>query len=83
MIRLVLRTGFHELCAMAVRDREWPAHTQWYCCAVCKRLWTYQGSDVIVLGEQYALGPAMPNPEVPERVCSVCDGAQPAPILEI
>ena len=34
---------------MAVRDREWPGYTIWYCCQDCGRLWTYQGLDVVAL----------------------------------
>ncbi len=68
---------------MGLRDKHWPAHTQWFCCTVCQRLWTYQGSDVVVLDGKFALAPALPSPEVPERVCSVCDGIQPVPAVEI
>ena len=43
---------------MAVRDREWPGYTIWYCCQDCGRLWTYQGLDVVALDLSCSLGPA-------------------------
>ncbi len=68
---------------MALRDREWPVFTQWFCCTGCGRLWTYQGSDLVVLDRKYALGRAIPSLEVPERICSVCAGEQPLPVIEL
>ena len=70
-------------CPMAMRDREWPTYTQWFCCSGCDRLWTYQGSDVVVLHREYALGPAFASPGVPERICTVCENETPVSILEI
>ncbi|MCZ6798967.1 MAG: hypothetical protein O7F12_00610 [Nitrospirae bacterium] len=68
---------------VAIRDREWPGYTQWYCCPECGRLWTYQGSDVVALDLKFALGMASPNAEVPSRACAVCEGTQSAPAAEI
>ena len=68
---------------MASRDRDWPVYTQWFCCPDCARLWTYQGTDVVALDRQYSLGPALPSPGVPPRICTVCEGGQPVPSLEI
>ncbi len=68
---------------MAVRDHEWPAYTQWFCCRICQRLWTYQGSEVVMLDKQSALGPAIPSPGVPERTCAFCEGETPLPLIEI
>ncbi len=68
---------------MALRDRDWPAYTQWFCCLACNRLWTYQGNEVIALAENYTLGPAMPSEGVPERTCFLCDGVGSTSLLEI
>ncbi len=68
---------------MAIRDREWPVLTQWFCCTGCRRIWTYQGNDLVVLDRKYALGPASPSPGVPERTCSVCAGEHPLSLIEL
>lgn len=41
---------------MAVRDREWPGFTIWYCCQECGRLWPYQEAGVVAL-DLYSSGP--------------------------
>ncbi len=68
---------------MATRDRDWPMYNQWYCCPVCRRLWTYQGREIVALDSKYALGPAFPTEGVPGRTCIVCEGEASAPIAEI
>ncbi|MEW6545070.1 MAG: hypothetical protein AB1411_15860 [Nitrospirota bacterium] len=68
---------------MATRDREWPAYTQWYCCPVCRRLWTSQGTDVVALDQCHALGPAYPTDGVPAKLCTVCEGERTMPVAEI
>ena len=68
---------------MALRDRDWPAYSQWFCCLSCHRLWTSQGGDVVVLREANALGPALPSPGVPERTCLPCAGLPASPLVEI
>ncbi|RMH37329.1 MAG: hypothetical protein D6690_02885 [Nitrospirae bacterium] len=68
---------------MAVRDREWPGYTIWYCCPACGRLWTFQGTDVVALDPQYALGPARASEGVRARTCAVCEGTADAPAAEI
>ncbi|TAJ32321.1 MAG: hypothetical protein EPO64_01295 [Nitrospirae bacterium] len=68
---------------MTMRDREWPAYTQWYCCPRCHRLWTYQGTEIVALDTKYALGPAYPSEGVPGKVCTVCEGERAVPVAEI
>jgi hypothetical protein len=68
---------------MAVRDREWPGYTVWYCCQDCGRLWTYQGSNVVALDPGCSLGPAIPGDGVPGRICAICEGRCKAPAAEI
>ncbi len=68
---------------MAMRDREWPAYTQWYCCPTCHRLWTFQGTEVVALDTKFALAPARPSNGVPARICTVCEGDHTAPVAEI
>jgi len=59
---------------MAVRDRDWPGYTIWYCCQECGRLWTYQGSHVVALDLCSSLGPAMAGEGVSGRTCAICEG---------
>ncbi len=59
---------------MAVRDHEWPGYTQWYCCPLCRRLWTHQDHEMVVLDAQFALGPAHATSGVPARSCLLCLG---------
>ncbi|MCA9463744.1 MAG: hypothetical protein KC590_16580 [Nitrospira sp.] len=68
---------------MAVRDREWPGYTIWYCCQECGRLWTYQGADVVALDPGFALGPALVGEAVSARTCAICEGHCNAPAAEI
>ena len=68
---------------MAIRDREWPGYTIWYCCKECGRLWTFQGNDVVALDPSFALGPAFASEEVPGRTCAICEGTRNAPAAEI
>jgi hypothetical protein len=68
---------------MANRDREWPGNTQWYCCAKCHRLWTYQGQEVVALDSRYALAPARPSDGVPIRTCTACLGELTGSVAEI
>ncbi len=68
---------------MASRDRDWLAHTQWFCCPACHRLWTVQGRELVVLDSKHALGPALPTEEVPPALCMICEGEQRAPVAEI
>lgn len=68
---------------MAVRDREWPGYTIWYCCEECGRLWTYQGSDVVALDPSFALGPAWVGEGVLAKTCAICEGRCNAPAAEI
>ena len=64
---------------MAVRDREWPGYTLWYCCQDCGRLWTYQGSDVVALDPGCSLGPAMAGDGVLGRNVRFVRGAAKPP----
>ena len=68
---------------MAVRDREWPGYTMWYCCQECGRLWTYQGTDVVALDLSCSLGPAIVGDGVRGRMCAICEGRCKAPAAEI
>lgn len=68
---------------MAVRDREWPGFTIWYCCQGCGRLWTYQGSDVVALDLRRSLGPAIVGDGVRGQLCAICEGRCHAPSAEI
>ena len=68
---------------MAVRDREWPGYTIWYCCQDCGRLWTYQGTDVVALELSSSLGPAGVGEGVPARMCAICEGRCDGPAAEI
>ena len=68
---------------MAIRDRDWPGYTLWYCCRECGRLWTYQGSDVVALDPNFALGPAQVSEGVSGRTCAICEGTCNAPAAEI
>lgn len=68
---------------MAVRDREWPGYTMWFCCPTCGRLWTFQGNDVVALDPKFALGPAKPSEGIMCQTCAVCEGTQSAPAAEI
>jgi hypothetical protein len=68
---------------VAVRDRDWPGYTVWFCCPECGRLWTYQGADLVALDPKVALGPARPNDAVPSRACAMCEGTQSEPAAEI
>ncbi len=68
---------------MAVRDREWPGYTAWFCCSTCGRLWTFQGNDVVALDPKFVLGPAKPSEGVTCRTCAVCEGTQSEPAAEI
>ena len=68
---------------MAVRDRDWPGYTLWYCCRECGRLWTYQGNDVVALDPSFALGPAQVSDGVLGRTCAICEGTCDAPAAEI
>jgi hypothetical protein len=68
---------------MAVRDREWPGYTLWYCCQQCGRLWTFQGSDVVALDPGCSLGPAMVSEGVAGKTCAICAGRCEAPAAEI
>jgi hypothetical protein len=68
---------------MATKDRDWPMYNQWYCCPSCRRLWTYQGKDVVALDSTHALGPAFCTEGIPARTCVVCEGEAVAPVAEI
>jgi len=68
---------------MATRDHDWPGYTFWYCCPECGRLWTFQGTDVVALDPNYALGPAKPSEGIPKQTCAICDGTQQTPAAEI
>lgn len=69
---------------MAVRDREWPGYTIWYCCQECGRLWTYQGSeDVVALDLCSSLGQAIVRDGVTGRMCGICEGRCHAATAEI
>jgi len=68
---------------MAVRDRDWPGFTMWFCCPNCGRLWTTQGTDVVALDSKFALGPGLPSEEILSRTCGVCQGTCNAPAAEI
>jgi len=68
---------------MAIRDRDWPGYSIWYCCRECGRLWTFQGSDVVALDPSFALGPAQVSDGVPGRTCAICEGTCNAPAAEI
>ena len=68
---------------MAIRDREWPGYTTWFCCGKCGRLWTFQGNDVVALDPSYALGPAQVSDGVLGRTCAICEGTMNAPAAEI
>jgi hypothetical protein len=61
---------------MAVKDRDWPGYSQWYCCPSCQRLWTYQGKEIVALDPTYALGPPLPTEGVPSQVCAMCEGGR-------
>ena len=61
---------------MAVKDREWPGYSQWYCCPRCGRLWANQGKEIVALDRSYALGPAIPSEGVPSQVCAICEGGR-------
>ncbi|MGE3151735.1 MAG: hypothetical protein AB7G48_10030 [Nitrospiraceae bacterium] len=81
--RIVHRLDLVSGASMATRDDEWPAYVQWYCCSSCRRLWTYQGSEMVVLESQFALAPALPTPGVPARSCLACEGRVSAPTTRI
>ena len=68
---------------MAVRDRDWPGYTRWYCCQECGRLWTFQGDDVVALDPTCVLGPAKVGDGVSSRTCTICDGTAHVPAAEI
>jgi len=68
---------------MAMRDRDWPGYTMWFCCDSCGRLWTFQGEDVVALDPQFALGPASPSENTPHRTCAICEGTRKGPAVEI
>jgi hypothetical protein len=61
---------------MATYDRDWPGYTQWYCCPECRRLWTYQGKELVALDHTFALAPAHSSDGIPSRLCTACDGDQ-------
>ncbi len=68
---------------MAVRDRDWPGYTRWFCCQECGRLWTFQGNEVVALDPNGALGPALVGDGISCRTCTICDGTCHAPAAEI
>ncbi len=68
---------------MATYDRDWPGHTQWYCCPQCRRLWTYQDKETVALDHKFALAPARPSEGVPPRICTACEGGLSASAIEI
>jgi len=68
---------------MAIRDRDWPGYTMWFCCGECGRLWTLQGDDVVALDPRFALGPAISSDYVQNRTCAICEGKRSAPTAEI
>lgn len=68
---------------MATRDRDWPMYNQWHCCPRCRRLWTWQGKEIVALDARYALGPAVCTEGVPARTCVMCEGEARAPVAEI
>lgn len=68
---------------MATHDPDWPGYTQWYCCPRCRRLWTYQGKELVALDHTFALAPARPSEGVPSRPCAACVGDIEAPAIEI
>jgi len=69
--------------SMAMRDREWPGYTEWYCCPSCTRLWTNQGKDIVALDPKFALGPATPTEGVPLQTCKVCHEKEAISVAEI
>ncbi|MFQ5931448.1 MAG: hypothetical protein ACE5MM_03475, partial [Nitrospiraceae bacterium] len=81
--RLSLMATAYDGSKMARRDPDWPAHTQWFCCPSCHRLWTLQGPELVVLDSIHALGPALPTEEVPPALCMICEGDQRAPVAEV
>ena len=68
---------------MAIRDDQWPGYTQWYCCDHCRRLWTFQGDEMVVLDTQLALAAASATPGVPGRRCPACIGMESVDITSI
>jgi len=68
---------------MATRDANWPGYTQWHCCPSCRRLWTLQATEMVVLDPSLALGPAIPTPGVPARTCASCEGRYSSVAAEI
>ncbi len=68
---------------MARRDQEWPGYTQWYSRPDCRRLWTYQGRDLVVLDHRVTLGPCRPTPGVPSQLCSLCQGSSAVGVTTI
>lgn len=57
---------------MAMRARDWPGYTQWYCCPQCRRLWTFHDNGAVALEREAGLGPAHPSEGIPARTCSSC-----------
>ncbi len=68
---------------MALSDQEWPGYTQWYSCPGCRRLWTFQGREMVVLDRRFALAPSTSTPGVPGHLCLACKGAPSSDVTSL